>query len=66
MRAPDSPDGVASRRTVGASVSAIFPCTIKSRTWRAVVEEVDKGCSELCVTVGTATRTAGILIHSRL
>ena len=28
--------------------------------------EVDKGCREFCVTVGTVTRTAGILIHSRL
>ena len=30
------------------------------------MEEVDIGCSEICVTVGTATRTAGILIYSRL
>ena len=30
------------------------------------MEEVDKGCSVFCVTVGTATWTAGILIHSRL
>jgi len=30
------------------------------------MEEVHIGCSEFCVTVGTATRTAGILIHSRL
>ena len=28
--------------------------------------EVDKGCREFCITVGTVTRTAGILIHSRL
>jgi len=28
--------------------------------------EVDKGCSEFCITVGTVTRTAGILIHSWL
>ena len=27
------------------------------------MEEVDKGGSEFCVTVGTATRTAGILMH---
>ena len=40
--------------------------TIKSRKWRAVMEEADKGCSEFCITVGTATRTAGILIHGRL
>jgi len=53
----DSPDGVASRRIVGASASVIFPCTIKSRRWQAVMEEVDKGCSEVCVTVGTVTRT---------
>jgi len=55
----DSPGGVAYRRIVGASASVI--CTVKSRRWRAVMEEVDKGCSEFCVTVGTATRTAGIL-----
>ena len=30
------------------------------------MEKVEKGCSEFCVTVGTATRTAGILIHSQL
>ena len=30
------------------------------------MEEVDKGCSEFCVTVGTVIRTAGLLIHSRL
>jgi len=30
------------------------------------MEEVDKGCNEFCITVGTATRTAGILIHSWL
>ena len=30
------------------------------------MEEVDKGCSEFCVTVGTVTRTAGILIRSRV
>ena len=30
------------------------------------MDEVDKGCSEFCVTVGTATRTVGLLIHSRL
>jgi len=30
------------------------------------MEEVYKGCSEFCVTVGTVTRTASILIHSRL
>ena len=39
---------------------------MKSRRCRAVMEEVDKGCSEFCVTAGTVTRTAGILIHSRL
>jgi len=45
----------------------IFACTVKSRSWRAVMEEVDKGCSEFWVTVvGTAIRTAGILIHSCL
>ena len=30
------------------------------------MEEVDKGRSKFCVTVGTVTRTAGILIHSWL
>ena len=30
------------------------------------MEEVDKGCSKFCITVGTVTRTAGILIHSQL
>jgi len=30
-----------------------------------VVNGCSKGCSEFCVTVGTATRTASILIHSR-
>ena len=39
-----SPDGVASRRIVGTYASVIFPCTIKSRRWRAIMEEVDKGC----------------------
>ena len=55
-----SPDGVSSRRIVGASASVIFPCSIKSRRWRAIMEEVDEGRSEFCVTVG-----ASILIHSR-
>ena len=48
------------------SAFVIFPCTILSRRWRAVMEEVDEGCSKLCITVGNATRTASILIHSRL
>jgi len=43
----DSVDGV----DFGASASVIFPCTIKSRRWQAMMEEVDKGCSEFCVTV---------------
>ena len=59
-------DGVASKRIVGASISNIFPCTIKSRSRRAITEEVDKGCSEFCKTVDTITRTAGILIYSQL
>ena len=62
----DSLDGVASRWTVRASASIIFPCSIKSRRWQSVMEEVDEGCSEPCVSVGTVTRTAGILIHSWL
>jgi len=36
---------------------------MKFRRWQAVMEEVDKGCSEFCVTVGTATRTVSILIY---
>jgi len=43
--------GVASRWIVGASASVIFPCTIKSTRWGAIIEEVDKGCSEFCATV---------------
>jgi len=39
-------DGVAFRRIVGASASVIFLCTIKARRWRAIMEEVDKGCSK--------------------
>ena len=62
----DSPDGVASRRIIGASASVIFPCTIKSRRWRSIMEDVDKEGSKFCRTVGTATKTAGILIHSWL
>jgi len=65
-RGTDSPDGVASGLIVGASASVIFPCTIKSRRWLAIMEEVDKGCSEFCVSVGTVTTTASILIHSQL
>jgi len=30
------------------------------------MEEVDKGCSEFCVAVGTVTRITSILIYSRL
>jgi len=44
----------------------MFPCTTKSRRKQAVMEDVDRGCSEFCLTVGTVTRTAGILIHSWL
>jgi len=50
------------RWIVGASASVIFPCSIKSRRWRAVMEEVDKGCSNFSIIVDTA----GILIHSQL
>ena len=32
--------------------------------WRAVMKEVDRGCSEFCIAVGTVTRTAIMLIHS--
>ena len=59
-------DAVASGWVVCVPASVVFPRTIKSIRWRAVIEEVDKGCSEFCVTVGTATRTASILIHSWL
>jgi len=45
------------------SPDVIFLCSIKSRRWRAVMEEVDKGCSEFYVTAGTVTRIAGILIQ---
>ena len=62
----DSPDGVAHRQIVGASASVLFTCTIKSRRWREEMDEVNKGCSEFCVTVGIVTRTAGIQIHSWL
>jgi len=41
-------------------------CVINSRRWQSVMEEDDKGYSKFCVTFVTATRTAGILIHSRL
>jgi len=54
------------RPDVNVSASVIFPCTIKFGRWQAVMEEVDKGCGEFCVTVGAVTRTVGILIHSRL
>ena len=50
MWSTDNPDGVASIRIVGASASVIFPCSIKSTRWQAVMEEVDKGCSEFCAT----------------
>ena len=61
----DSLDGVVSRRFVSASASVIFPCIIKSSNGERM-EEVDKGCIEFCIIVGTVTRTAGILIHSQL
>ena len=68
-----SPDGMASRWIAGVSASFI-PWWIfstlslhhKSRRWRAKIEDVDEGCSKFCVTVGSATVTAGILIHSQL
>ena len=56
------PDGL-SMSSVGAFASVIFFCTIKSRRSQAIMEEVDKGCNEFCVTVGTVTRIAGILIQ---
>jgi len=55
----------ASRRIVGASASCYLSHTIKSRRWQEIMEGADKGCSEFCITVGTVTRTAGILIHSQ-
>ena len=51
-----SSDGVASRWIVSASASVVVPCTVKSKRWRSVMEDVDKGCSEFCVTVGTNSR----------
>jgi len=45
------------------SPDVIFLCSIKSRRWQAVMEEVDKGRSEFCITVGTVTRIASILIQ---
>jgi len=62
----DIPDGVVSRWIVGVSAPVIFPCTIKSRRRQAIMDKVDKGCSKFCITVGSMTRTAGILIHSWL
>ena len=50
---------------VCASASVIFPCTTKSTRWWALTEEVDSECSKFYVTVGTVTRIASILIHSR-
>jgi len=52
----------ASRRIVPL---VIFLHTIKTRRWQEIMEGADKGCSEFCITVGTVTRTAGILIHSQ-
>jgi len=43
-----------------------LPTLWPSHYWPAVTEEVDNLCSEFCVTVGTASKIAGILIHSRL
>ena len=54
------PDGLSVRLPLLSST------TTKCRRWRAVMEEVNKWCSEFCISVGAATRTAGILIHSRL
>jgi len=51
----NSPDRVASRRTVGVSV--IFPCTLKSRKWRAITELLNKGCSEFYETVENCQHT---------
>jgi len=54
---------------VGAPIVRLGWCPdglLRPRRWRAIMEEVDKGCSEFCVTAGTVTRTAGILIRSRL
>jgi len=41
-----------------------LPCTTQSPRWQAMMDEVDKGCNDFYITVGTVTRTAGILIHS--
>ena len=41
LKPTDILDGMASRWIVGAPVSVIFPCTMKSRRWRATVEVVE-------------------------
>jgi len=61
-----SPDRGGIQMDCQASASVVFPCAIKSRRWRAIMEEVDKGCSKFCITVDTVTRTAGILICNQL
>ena len=60
-RGTNSLGGVTSRWIVGASAYVIFPCTIRSRRWSAIMEEVDKGCSEFCIIVSTVTRTAAMV-----
>jgi len=52
----DSLDGVVSGPVVSVPASVIFPCTIKSRRLQVKMEEVDKWCSEFCITVATANR----------
>ena len=59
-------DALPAAQPTASKHSVIFHCTIKSRRWQAVMKEVDKGCSKFFVTVGTLTRTVGILIHSLL
>ena len=59
----NSPDGVTSRRIVRAFASVIFPYTIKSRRWWAIIKEVYKGCCDLCIT---GLGLSEILIHSWL
>jgi len=42
------------------------PCIWETSPLGMQVEEADKGCSEFCITVGAASRTAGMLIHTYL
>ena len=60
---PDSLDGLASRRIVGASAFVIFPGSIKSRSWQAIMEEIEKWCREFILS---NSRYCYHVVHSRL